>query len=205
MAGSTHTCVLADDHDAIRDGLRAHIERAQLAMVVAEARSGEQTLDLCSALRPSLAVLDLQMPGLSGVGLLTALRDRNLPTRVLVLSDRDDRETLELALGAGALGLISKECDWNVFVEAVRATLDNRRYIDPALASTLPSSPDPLSDRELQVLHLLADGCQNEEIAQELEVALETVKSHVSSLLKKLGARTRTDAVAIALRRAIIR
>jgi two-component system, NarL family, nitrate/nitrite response regulator NarL len=205
MPESHHTCVLADDHDAIRDGVRSRLESEGLAVVVGEARSGEQAVAMCNELRPTLLVLDLRMQGSDGFEVLEALRDQRLTTRSLVFSAHTEPLLVERALASGALAYVCKESERRVLLDAVRAALDNRRYVDPSLIADLIAPTEPLSEREYQVLQLIGDGLQNEAIAGRLEVSIETIKTHVSSLLRKLDASTRTEAVATAFRRSLLR
>lgn len=200
-----HTCILADDHDAIRDGVRSRLEAEGLAVVVGEARSGEQAVELCTELRPSLLVLDLRIPGSDGFEVLETLREQRLTTRALVFSAHTEPLLVERALSSGALAYVCKDSERGVLLDAVRATLDNRRYVDPSLIADLIAPTEPLSEREYQVLQLIGDGLQNDAIAGRLEVSIETVKTHVSSLLRKLDASTRTEAVATAFRRSLLR
>lgn len=197
--------VLADDHPALRAGIRARLEIDESAVVVGEASDGERALDLVQQLRPDVALLDLRMPGLDGIEVATRIRMQGLPTHVVLLTALTDTELVQHALDVGVRGYVDKGSHLDVMVAAVRAVAAGERYVDPSLlAGFVASSGETLSRRELQVLQLAANGLQNKTIAAELDLSEETVKSHLRNVMRKLDVQSRTGAVATAFRRSLI-
>jgi DNA-binding NarL/FixJ family response regulator len=198
------TIVLADDHPAIRMGVRMRLEQESDLQVVAEARDGREAVHMIQSIHPDVAVLDLRMPELDGIEVTTQVVGNH--TRVVLLSAASDSHLIQRALDAGASGYVDKESPIDVVVQAVHAVAAGRSFIDPSLVASLLHGGDArLSPRELEVLQLAADGMQNRAIAGELALSEETVKSHVSNVIRKLDASSRTQAVAEALRRSLIR
>ena len=198
------TVLLADDHAATRLGVKLRLEDDPTMRVVAECVNGVEAAGEIRRLRPDIAVLDLNMPGLDGLEVIAAVAD--CPTRFVLLTGWSDPVVVRRAIDAGADGFVDKVSPLEVVVNAVRVVAGGGRFIDPTLvASVLEAVSDRLSQRELEVLQLAADGRQNKEIASSLGLSDETVKSHISNVIRKLGAHSRTEAVATALRRSLIR
>jgi two-component system, NarL family, response regulator len=205
-AESLPTVVIADDHAPIRAGLRAMVEDLGLGTVVGAAERGDDALALVHSLAPDILLADQRMPGLSAMELATTLRDECSATRVIVVSSYDNAGVVRAAIAAGASGYIAKDADDESFAFVLRQVRRGQLAIDPRLLPSLldSSGDDDLSDRQLDVLQRAAMGHMNERIATELGVSIETVKSHMSDILRKLDATSRTEAVAIAIRRALI-
>ena len=200
---ATITVVLADDHPAIRAGLRMQLERIPGVQVLAEAQDGDEAVTAIEEHRPDVAVVDLRMPGKDGIEIAAAVGD---DTRVVLLSATTDSQVVQRALEAGAAGYVDKESGLDIIEAAVREVARGRRYVDPSLvAGLLDSAGERLSEREIQVLQLAGNGMQNKTIAAQLALSEETVKSHISNIMRKLDAHSRTEAVAAALRRSLIR
>jgi DNA-binding NarL/FixJ family response regulator len=196
--------VLADDHPAIRMGVRIRLEREAGFDVVGEACDGREAVDLINEIHPDVAVVDLRMPELDGID-VARLAGGDV-TRIIVLSAMGDAELVQRALDAGAAGYVDKESPLDVLVSAVEAAASGRTFVDPSLvAGLLEGSGSRLSPRELEVLQLAADGLANRAMAERLGLSEETVKSHVSNVIRKLDATSRTQAVAEAMRRSLIR
>jgi len=207
MAGIT--VLLADDHPTLRLGLRVLLDREPDIAVVAEAESGEEALAKVLAHRPDVAVLDCQLPGLAGPEVARELRQRGLPTRVLALSAYRYEAYIRGMLEAGAVGYLLKEEAPEVIVEAVRAAVQGWRYFSPGVADLVRAilegkGPAPLTEREQEVLRLLAEGLSNKEIAVRLGCSERTVAFHVGNILQKLGAVSRTEAVVKAKERGML-
>ncbi len=207
--------VLADDHPIVREGLRAVLETQPDFEVVAEAINGEEAVGLVTTLSPDVLLLDLEMPLLDGVETIRRIRTLNatLP-RIIVFTAFDNDERIIHAVQAGAHGYLLKgEPRENIF-NAIRTTLQGRSLLKPVVASKLlksfeqvplqRSTGELLTERELEVLSLLAQGTPNKEIASKLVISERTAKFHVSSILSKLGATNRTEAVSLAAQRGII-
>jgi DNA-binding NarL/FixJ family response regulator len=193
--------LLADDHPALRIGLRVLLEQAPGIAVVAEASDGEEALTLAKELRPQVAVLDCQLPRLAGAAVAAALRRAGLPVRVLALSAYSDDVHLRSMLEAGAVGYLIKDEAAEVIADAVRAAVRGDIWFSPAVAARADAwargewgLPVVLTEREAEVLRLVAGGKANKEIARALAVAERTVEFHISNLLAKLGVASRVEA-----------
>lgn len=197
--------LIADDHPAVRDGIRLRLELDDRLSVVGDAADGREALELIREHRPQVVIADLRMPVLDGLQLLHAVNDESLPTRVILLSAHTEAHLVQQALDLGAFGYIGKDSALEMVVDAVCAVAIGNRYIDPTLlAGLLETSEQRLTAREREVLQLAANGMQNKVIAIELKVGEETIKSHVSNVMRKLNANSRTQAVASALRQSLI-
>jgi DNA-binding NarL/FixJ family response regulator len=200
-AGVPIRVLIVDDHPAVRRGLRTFLELADGLEVVGEAADGPGALDLIAATGPDVVLLDMALPGMDGVEVLHELRRRELPCRVLVVTSFTDR--MRAAIRAGARGYLSKDVDPVALVAAVRSVAAGHLLLEPAAVAALmapPADGSVLTARERDVLLLLAEGRSNREIARALAVAEKTVKTHVSSILLKLGLADRTQAAVYAVR-----
>jgi DNA-binding NarL/FixJ family response regulator len=206
--------VVADDHPVVRDGLVAILSTQTDFDVVGETGTGEETVRRIGELAPDVLLLDLEMPEMDGVQVLQRLREQGARTRVIVFTAFDTDERILAAVRAGAQGYLLKGAPREQIFEAVRVVHAGSSLLQPIVASRLlrqvserhaETPPLPaLTPRELDVLRLLMRGLQNKEIAGELVVTERTVKFHVSSILLKLGAGNRTEAVAIATRHGLV-
>ncbi|MEU3651496.1 response regulator transcription factor [Streptomyces sp. NPDC032161] len=206
------TLVVVDDHPVVRDGLRGMFESAPGFRVLGEAPDGVTGVDLVARLDPDVVLMDLRMPGGGGVAAIAELTRRGARARVLVLTTYDtDSDTLP-AIEAGATGYLLKDAPREELFNAVRAAADGRTVLSPAVASRLvsrvrtPSAAgnEPLSAREREVLVLVAKGTSNRAIAAELFISEATVKTHLTHVFAKLGAKDRAAAVAIGYDRGIL-
>lgn len=203
--GSATTVVVADDHDAVRLGVRMRLDAEPGLLVVAEAADGAQAVAVIREHAPNVALVDLRMPGMGGIEVIEAIAGDSSPTRIILLSATTDAHLVQRALDAGAAGYVGKESPLQTMVSAVQQVALGNRYVDPALvADLLQAEGDRLSPRELEVLTLASNGMQNKVIAARLGISEETIKSHVSTIIRKLDAGSRTEAVATALRRHLI-
>jgi len=202
--------LLADDHPTLRLGLRVLLERAPDIEVVAEAEKGEEALAKILAFQPDVAVLDCQLPGLSGPEVAREIRRRGLPTRILALSAYRYEHYIRGMLEAGAVGYLLKEEAPEAIVEAVRAAVQGGMYFSPGVADLVKAILEgkreipQLTEREREVLALMAEGLSNKEIAARLGFSKRTAAFHVGNILQKLGAASRTEAVVRAKERGII-
>ena len=201
------TCLIVDDHEVVREGLRLSLSRAPHIRVVGEAADGNAAIELVGRRKPNVVIMDVRMPGLDGLDATKALMERDPETAVLIFTAYSERSLLARGLESGAKGYILKEAPHETLVRAIEKVAGGDSFIDPALMPAFLSGKDRedmLTAREREILQLLADGMSNADVAQRLFISQETVKSHVRHILAKLEADTRTHAVAIALRDAII-
>ena len=201
--------LIADDHKVVRQGLRFLLSSEPGIEVAGEAADGGAALDAIRAMSPDVVLLDLFMPRLDGLGVLDAMSEEGLTAAVLVLTSSPDDQHLVAALKAGALSYLPKTAGVDQVIDAVRAAARGESVLEPAATARLlrelrQAAADPLAQltpRETDVLKGLAQGRSNREIARVLSVSEETVKSHVSSILAKLGLADRTQAAIFALQR----
>jgi DNA-binding NarL/FixJ family response regulator len=201
------TVLIVDDHEVVREGLRLSLSRTPHIRVVGEAPDGNAAIDLTSRRKPNVVIMDVRMPGMDGLDATKALMEREPNTSVLIFTAYSERSLLARGLESGAKGYILKEAPHDTLVRAIEKVAGGDSFIDPALMPAFLSGKDRedmLTAREREILQLLADGMSNGDVAQRLFISQETVKSHVRHILAKLEADTRTHAVAIALRDAII-
>jgi len=204
--------VLIDDHRVVRRGLRSFLEAFPDIFVVGEASSGEEALEKIEGWLPDVAVMDLLMPGgIDGIEATRRIRSITPHTQVVVLTAHADDARVVAALRAGAIGYVRKDAEPEILLAAVRAAARGQSVLDPAMAGSvlqdLVSSAEvesDLTERETEVLRLLAHGRTNREIAEELVVGLETVKTHVGNILAKLHLAHRTQAAILALKQGLI-
>jgi DNA-binding NarL/FixJ family response regulator len=199
--------LLADDHEVVREGLRLALLRSPHIRVVGEAADGETVVGLAERRRPDVIVMDLRMPGMDGIEATEEIMRRIPDAKVLIFTAYSERALLQRGLESGARGYILKEAPHETLLRAIEKVNAGETFVDPALMSALTQTregTDVLTARERQILQLLADGMSNADVAGQLFISQETVKSHVRHILTKLEADTRTQAVAIALRDAMI-
>jgi DNA-binding NarL/FixJ family response regulator len=202
------TCVLADDHPPILDSLSRYLTEHGIA-VVATATDGELAAAAVLSHRPRVCVSDLRMPRLDGLGLAERLRTAAPDTAVLLYSGVSDAALVSDALDAGARGFALKDAPLDDISRAIQTVAGGSIYVDPVLAATIATNRRDverraLSTREREVLRLLAAGGSYAQIGSELFLSPDTVRAHAQRAMAKLGARTRTQAVAVALRKAMI-
>jgi two-component system, NarL family, response regulator NreC len=204
--------VLADDHAVVRSGLRLVLEREVGIEVVSEAGDAESAVRTVLGHKPTILVLDLNMPGtLPSLDAIARVADVSPATRVVVLTMQEDPEFARRALRAGARGYVLKEAAAEELVEAVRRVAAGGTYLSPALGAALavqdadrPGPPDGLTVREVDVLRLIGLGHTNAEVARRLYLSVRTIESHRAHLQSKLGRSTRAELVAYALERGLL-
>ena len=213
---SLTTIVLADDHHVVRQGLRALLEAEPGFSVVAEAADGLAAADLVERLKPNVLVLDLMMPRLGGLEVARQVRRRSPQTRVVVLSMHANEAYVLEALRNGVAGYVLKESTAADLVQAVREAVAGRRYLSPPLSeraielyvqkaqATLPDIYETLTSREREVLHLVAEGYSNADIAARLSITRRTAETHRARVMRKLGLHNQAELIRYALRRGIL-
>jgi DNA-binding NarL/FixJ family response regulator len=206
--------LLGDDHTLVREGLRRSIESTEGVEVVGEAANGADMVRLAREARPDVVVLDIRMPEMDGIEAARRMATELDSTRVVMLTAYDDRHFVVEAVRAGARGYVLKSKDAAHLLEAVRLVHEGHMVIDPELvvaladelsvAKTRDAGAESLTEREIEVLQLLAFGYTNRDIAKRLYISPDTVKTHLEHIYQKLGASDRTAAVAEAFRRRLI-
>ena len=198
--------MVVDDHPLLRVGITAIVNARSDMNVVAQAQTGEEAVALFPRCRPDVTLIDLKLPGMSGVATIKAIREVHPTARFIVVTTYEGDEDIHRALEAGAQGYVIKGMPYQVLVQALQRVHSGRRFLPPtvvdALASRMPDSE--LSAREQEVLGLLVAGKSNKEIALSLRITEATVKSHVSAILMRLNVNDRTQAVVTALQRGLI-
>ncbi len=206
--------LLADDHPVVRDGLRAMLGTQPDFQIVGEAASGVEAVQRAGQLQPDVILLDLEMPDFDGVTALEKIRAANPAARIIILTAYDEDERIVSAVIAGAQGYLLKGAPREDIFKAIRVVHEGGSLLQPIVASKLrqhltgqaakPDAAIDLTPREIEVLHLLAQGKSNKQIAAELTITERTCKFHVSSILSKLEAANRTEAVKIAAQRGLV-
>ncbi len=195
-----------DDHPLLRDGISALIGNQTDMELVAEASTGREALDLFRKCRPDITLMDLQMPEMSGIDAISAIRGEFPDARIIMLTTHAGDVQVSRALKAGARAYLLKGLLRKELLETIRAVHAGHKRVSSEVAAEIAehATDDALTPREVDVLHLVAKGNANKAIGAELSLTEETVKSHIRSILAKLGANDRTHAVAIGLKRGII-
>jgi DNA-binding NarL/FixJ family response regulator len=198
--------LIVDDHPVVRLGLRTMLESEEDISVVAMAATGREAIELAQSSEPEVVLIDLRMPGMSGVEAITQLHRDRPEIRILVLTNYTEEEYIRQAFQAGAMGYLLKNTPPEEIVKAIHEVHQERRYLPAHIAQQLLGSygREELSERELEVLRLVAKGLSNKEIAQHLSISDKTARNHVVKCLAKLGAEGRTGATMIAVMRGLI-
>jgi len=197
--------LVAEDHLVARVGVTTIVNMQPDMIVVAEASNGQQAVDLYRQHRPDVALLDIRMPGMSGVEAAAAIRAEFPGARMIALTTYGGDEDIRRALAAGVQAYLTKDVLHDELLKAIRAVAAGQTYLPIAVAAVAAQSPRPdLSAREAQVLELIVQGLANKQIAYALDIAEHTVKNHVKNILSKLGAQDRTQAATAAIQRGII-
>lgn len=209
--------LIADDHGIVRRGLRALLEKSPEVSVVGEASDGREAVRLAAELRPNIVVMDIAMPMLNGVDATSQILSRDPEIKVIILSMHSDESYILRALSAGAKGYLLKDSAEGDILPAVQTVAKGRPYFSPVIASTLldeylqtmkknkvRDSYDLLSEREKEVLQLLAEGKSNKEVASVLNLSPYTIESHRTSLMQKLNLHNTAEIVLYAVRKNII-
>ena len=200
------TLLIVDDHPVVRNGLRSMFSADPRFEVLGEAADGAEAIAVAEKLRPDVILMDLRMPGTDGVAAIKELTKRGVASRVLVLTTYDTDSDVLPAIEAGATGYLLKDAPTNELFSAVEAAAEGQAVLSPAVATRLmgqmrqPAS-EPLSQRELEVLRLIAKGSTNREAAEQLFISQATVKTHLLHVYAKLGVSDRAAAVATAFSR----
>jgi NarL family two-component system response regulator LiaR len=204
--------LLVDDHAVVRSGLSAFLLAFDDLELVGEAGSGEEAVRLCERLHPDVVLMDLVMPGMDGAAATKRIREHHPDVQVIALTSFKEEDLVQGAMRAGAIGYLLKNISADELADAIRKARAGRPTLAPEAAQALihaaTQPPKPgydLTDRERDVLELMVEGLSNSEIAERLVVSASTVKFHVSNVLSKLGVKSRTEAVALALQENLVK
>jgi DNA-binding NarL/FixJ family response regulator len=198
--------LLAEDHETVREGLRLLLDAQNDMRVVGEAREGAEAIERVATLKPDVLVLDLTMPGISGLAAARQLKDSATPTAVVALTRHDDNAYVQELLAAGASAYVLKQSPSTELLHAIRTAAGGGRYLDPGLSpSREPRDPrrrvntPTITERETEVLRMMAIGHSNKDIAAALNISIKTVEVHKANAMRKLNLRGRTDVVRYAV------
>jgi two-component system, NarL family, response regulator LiaR len=200
--------LIVDDHAVVRNGLSSFLLAYDTFELVGEAKNGEQAVRLCAELRPDVVLMDLMMPVMDGAAATRLIKEKHPQIQVIALTSFKDRELVQEAIQAGAIGYLLKDLSAEELAQAIRLANAGKPTLAPEAAEVLIQAArqpemrlgDDLTEREREVLALMVEGMNNQQIAAKTFISVSTVKSHVSNILSKLGATTRTEAVSIALK-----
>jgi DNA-binding NarL/FixJ family response regulator len=202
-------CLVVDDHSVLREGLSILFGDADDLELVGTVTSGEEAVEAVSELEPEIVLMDVRLPGIDGVSTVKRIHQVAPSVQFVIFSAYGDKRLLSDAIAAGARGYVMKGSPPADLLRAIRTVAGGKAFVDPSLSPTLlmndgTPNEQPLSEREREILQLLAEGFHTEEVARRIGLSVETVKSDTKRVIGKLQADTRTHAVAIALRQAII-
>jgi DNA-binding NarL/FixJ family response regulator len=214
-----HEIVLVDDHKVMREGIRAILERGGEFAVVAEAESGSEAVQVCRKMKPELVLMDIGLPGMSGIDATTEILRHSPETKIVMLSMYDDENSVVGAIRSGARGFVLKKASSADLVDALRTVVKGGSYLSSQVSDRLlhriqrgdleltpqGSALESLSPRELQVLRLVAEGKTSKEIATLLELGLQTVRSYRKTMMKKLGVNNVAGLTQVALAAGVTR
>lgn len=210
------TIVLAEDHNVVREGFRSLLENESDLHVVGEASDGLAAVDVTVAHKPDVLIVDVKMPGLNGLDVIRQVTTRSPRTRVVVLSMHANEAYVLEALRNGASGYVLKGADADELVEAVHTVVDGRRYLSPPISdrvidayvrraeATQLDRYEKLTNREREVLQLVAEGHTNAEVAERLSISTRTVETHRANVMEKLELETQADLIRFAIKRGLI-
>ena len=201
------TVLIIDDHAILRMGLASLLNAKKDIETVGDAANGSDGIKKALKLRPDVVIMDLMMPGMDGTETTTRLLAEVPEAKVLILTTFGTSDGIASALQAGAKGAVMKNCDFDELVSAIRAVAEGRRYVSPEIERIITKDPPvaPLSPRQKEILGSIVRGLSNPDIARELGISLDMVKEHTETLFRKIGAANRTEAVAIALRKHLLK
>jgi DNA-binding NarL/FixJ family response regulator len=202
-------CLVVDDHTVLTEGLSILFGDADDLEIVGTVHSGEEAIEAVSKLQPQIVLMDVRLPGIDGVSAVKRIHQSAPSVQFVMFTAYGDKRLLSDAIAAGARGYVMKGSPPADLLRAIRTVAEGKAFVDPSLSPALlmtdgTPAEQPLSEREREILQLLAEGFHTEEVARRIGLSVETVKSDTKRVIAKLQADTRTHAVAIALRQAII-
>lgn len=206
--------LIVDDHAIVREGICSLLARHKDIQVIGQAADGQRALELASQLVPDIILMDIQMSGMNGLEATREIHKRFPRTRVLVLTQYENKEYVLPLLRAGAVGYIPKSARANELVNAIRTVYTEGAYLPPRItqtvvtslseSATMPAEASPLTEREIQVLRLVAEGLNSREIAERLSISVKTVDTHRANMMEKLGAHNTAELIKIAIQKKLL-
>ena len=199
--------LIADDHAIVRTGLIALLESSGGIIVVGEADDGDAAVRMVRKCRPDIVVMDILMPGKNGIAATAEIKEKFPETKVLILTTSTVSDDLSAALTAGADGAVTKSTANKTLLAAVRSVAEGKRYVSPEISKMIANDPPvpELTDRQRVILEAMARGKGNKEIAAQLDIQADSVRQHIIAIFSKLGAVNRAEAVAIAMRKQLVK
>ena len=199
--------LIVDDHAILRMGLASLLASKSEIEVVGDASDGPSGIRKALKLKPDVVIMDLMMPGMDGIEATTELLAKAPESKILILTTFGTSNGINNALEAGAMGAVMKNCDFSELADAIRAVASGKRYVAADVERILVADPPvaALSPRQMEILQSIVRGLSNPEIARQLGISVDVVKEHVESLFQKIGAANRTEAVAIAFRKHLLK
>ena len=199
--------LIADDHAIVRTGLIALLESSGGVTVVGEADDGDAAVRMVRKCRPDIVVMDILMPGKNGIAATAEIKEKFPETKVLILTTSTVSDDLSAALTAGADGAVTKSTANKTLLAAVRSVAEGKRYVSPEISKMIANDPPvpELTDRQRVILEAMARGKGNKEIAAQLDIQADSVRQHIIAIFSKLGAVNRAEAVAIAMRKQLVK
>lgn len=205
--------LIADDHPLIRQGIKQILELEKDMTVVAQAGNGDEAVRMAQETKPDIILMDINMPDINGIQAISRLKELDIPSKIIVLTIHEDREYLVKTLQLGADGYILKDADAQMLMEAIRSVYNGQSFIQPSMTKQLVNEfnkvtlqeknkheENGLTEREIEVLKLVAEGMLNKEIAKALYISEKTVKNHISNIFRKLNVSDRTQAAIYAFK-----
>ncbi|WP_094547163.1 response regulator [Petroclostridium xylanilyticum] len=205
--------LIADDHSMVRQGLKQIVELEEDMEVVAQASNGEEAVNLAMEVQPDVILMDINMPKVNGIQAIAQLKEKGCSSKIIMLTIHADREYLVKTVQLGAAGYVLKDADSDVLIKAIQSVYKGQSYIQPTMTTELikeftkgvseehsNKNQNLLTQREIEVLELIAEGMLNKEIAAKLYISEKTVKNHVSNIFKKLNVSDRTQAAIYAFK-----
>lgn len=206
--------LIVDDHPVVREGISAMLKREPDFKIIGEASNGREAIDRARELEPDVVLMDLRMPEIDGVEAITRIKAEKPEIKFIILTTYSDDEYIFKGIAAGARAYLLKDAPREELFRAIRTVSRGESLIQPVVASKvldrlaelskITTSPEALSEREIEVLNLMAKGVSNKDIADQLSITQSTVKTHITSIFQKLNVTTRTEAVTTALKKGII-
>ncbi|MFN3266454.1 MAG: response regulator [Deinococcales bacterium] len=202
--------LVVDDHPMVRAGLATMLRAADGIELLAEASSGQEEVELCSSLKPNVVLMDSKMPGMDGASAAAAIRQTNRDVQIIMLTAFYDPDLVQNAMQAGAIGYLLKTSGSNEITDAIRNAVQRRRTLAPEATEALIQAVqneaigEDLTAREREVLRLMTQGKSNQEIADQMRVALPTVKFHANNIFSKLGTKSRAEAIHMAYKHKLL-